>query len=587
MFEARNPFALPTSSFNQPITPPSTDPDEEEQWTVCFGVAWLTVVLGALDQLLLPSTWIGDADAIQEAQDRSAVLKDLFGNPTCTSGGAIETPYWDDVADADDETTPEEQTWYGEYVSGTFTEVVENWVIAGFIASSGNLNAAIAFLTIAPKFRLAFKTGDIGGIIRIFVDANDYGTIDTNAAEDGIIYKDIVADPEADTHQIYVVLDSLPSFLFAEDVETAAMVIRKVLSPDEITPPNIRYSGDPPVFQQTTDGGSTWVDSPEGDPRYNPAYLLPPLTPYSGIQCDGAARLTAQLKDTLDIFIASADAFQFATSLLAVIFFPIGIVGWILDAILFVANLLIDTGQSTISAAFTSGVYDDIQCIFSCYVDANGQISQSSLDAAYEQIKTAHAGTVATVIDELRLIYGDVPMNNAIASRTDTGDCSGCASCAWYVEFDFSAGSSDHFHVFADSSYIYGGYTGAAWHSMPTAGIQELLFYCLMAGVHITGISFYGTQLHGTGSGHTVGLYDLVGSPSLFSHFSLYTSGGITDFSSLGWHTLFTPALDTTDGFGIYWVCSSNGSGAVDIQKIRIGGTGTPPAIGRRVSGLS
>jgi len=586
MFDARNPFALPTSSFNQPIEPLSTEPDEGDMWTVCFNTDWLQAVLGALDQLLLPSTWIGDADAIQLAQDRSAVLKDLFGNPTCTSGGAIDTPYWDDIADADDETTPEEQTWYGEYVSGTFTEVVENWVIAGFIASSGNLNAAIAFLTIAPKFRLAFKTGDIGGIIRIFVDANDYGTINTNSGTDGIIYKDIVADPETDTHQIYVVLDSLPMMAFADDVEAGAMVIRKLLTPDEITPPDIRYSGDPPVFQQTTDGGSTWVDNPPGDPRYNQAYLLPALTPYTGIECDGAARLTAQLKATLDIFIATGDAAQFATGVLAIIAFPLGIVGWILDIIVFVANLLIDTGQSTIAAAFTSGVYDDIQCIFSCYIDANGQISQSALDAAYEDIKAAHAGTVATVIDELRLLYGDVPMNNAISARTETGDCSGCDPCDWFFEFDFSEGSVDHFQIWIDSTYAYGAYTGAAFVGIPLAGQKELLFYCLVGAVHITGVSFYGEQGHGTGSGNFAGLYDVTGT-AVFSDFHLYTSGGLSNLTPVGWHTLFTPSLDTTEGFGMYLICDTNGTGVINYEKVRISGTGTPPTIGRRVNGLS
>jgi len=207
MFEARNPFALPTSSFNQPVTPPSTDPDTEEQWTVCFGVAWLAVVLGALDQLLLPSTWIGDVDAIQEAQDRAALLKDMFGNPLSCAGSEVEPPYWDSVTDVEDEATPETQTWYGQYVSGTFTEVLENWTIAGFIALSGNPAAAVAFLTIAPKFRLAFKTGDIGGIVRIFIDAEDMGTVDTFAGSDGIVTFDVVADPDISPHEIILVKD--------------------------------------------------------------------------------------------------------------------------------------------------------------------------------------------------------------------------------------------------------------------------------------------------------------------------------------------------------------------------------------------
>jgi len=207
MFNANNPFAFSKSSFNQAVNPPSTDPDTEEQWTVCFGIAWLAVVLGALDQLLLPSTWIGDAAAVQEAQDRAALLKDMFGNPASCPGSEVEPPYWDSVSDVEDEETPETQTWYGEYVSGTFTEVLENWTIAGFIALSGNPAAAIAFLTIAPKFRLAFKAGDIGGIVRIFIDAVDYGTVDTASGTDEIITFDVVADPEISPHEIILVKD--------------------------------------------------------------------------------------------------------------------------------------------------------------------------------------------------------------------------------------------------------------------------------------------------------------------------------------------------------------------------------------------
>jgi len=205
MFNASNPFAFSKSSFNQAVTPPSTDPDEDEQWTVCFGVAWLGVVLGALDQLLLPSTWVGDTDEIQLAQDRAALLKDMFGNPAECATPDAPAPYWDDAEDVDDEAPPGDEIWYGEIVSGSFVENLENWAIAGFIAAAGNPAAALYFLTIAPRFRLAFRTGDLGGIVRVFIDAEDYGTVDTSAGSDGILTMDIIPTTEADTHEILLV----------------------------------------------------------------------------------------------------------------------------------------------------------------------------------------------------------------------------------------------------------------------------------------------------------------------------------------------------------------------------------------------
>jgi len=205
MFNASNAFAFPKSSFNQAVTPPSTDPDEGEQWTVCFGIAWLAVILGALDQLLLPTTWVGDVGAVQEAQDRSALLKDLFGNPVECAAVDTPAPYWDDAEDSDDEAPPDSQIWYGEIVSGSFHENIENWAIAGFIAAAGNPAAALYFLTIAPRFRLAWKRGDVGGIVRIFIDSEDYGTVDTSNDTTDIITMDIIPTAEADTHSILLV----------------------------------------------------------------------------------------------------------------------------------------------------------------------------------------------------------------------------------------------------------------------------------------------------------------------------------------------------------------------------------------------
>ena len=118
------------------------------------------------------------------------------------------TPFWDTPQDSDDELPADEQPWYGIF-DGSFHETLENFVIAGFIAASVQVGAAITFLTIAPKFRLAWKTGDVGGIIRIFIDSADAGTVDTYSASPGVLEKDFVGDPDNDEHLILMVLESL------------------------------------------------------------------------------------------------------------------------------------------------------------------------------------------------------------------------------------------------------------------------------------------------------------------------------------------------------------------------------------------
>lgn len=140
-------------------------------------------------------------EIIAEAEERNF-------EAICDDG--VPTPYWDDVADLDDSLPPSEQIWYGTYDGTTFTETVENWVLAGFVAYAGGIGAAIKFLTIAPAFRLAWKKGDVGGIIRVFIDGADAGTVNTYSPTEGVIERDYVGDPDEEEHEIIMVLEELP-----------------------------------------------------------------------------------------------------------------------------------------------------------------------------------------------------------------------------------------------------------------------------------------------------------------------------------------------------------------------------------------
>lgn len=201
-----NEFNYPRPSFPQPVPAPDVDPDEGELLAVAYNPAWQPVLEGALMQLLLPSTYIGDHDAKILALNRAETLRLMLTEPI---DEPVPTPYWDEATDLDDELPASTQTWYGIF-DGTFQETVENFVIAGFIAATGEIGGAVFFLTIAPKFRLAWKTGDLGGIIRVFIDAADAGTVDTYSPTEGIIERDYVGDPEVEEHEILIVLEDTP-----------------------------------------------------------------------------------------------------------------------------------------------------------------------------------------------------------------------------------------------------------------------------------------------------------------------------------------------------------------------------------------
>jgi hypothetical protein len=88
VFGADRPFAPSVGSFQVPVSPPDSDPDDGDQVTVCFSAAWLPFVLGSLQQLTLQATWKGDVDAIQLAQDRAQLLIAMFGGEV---GGCFNT----------------------------------------------------------------------------------------------------------------------------------------------------------------------------------------------------------------------------------------------------------------------------------------------------------------------------------------------------------------------------------------------------------------------------------------------------------------------------------------------------------------
>lgn len=205
----------------------------------------------------------------------------------------------------------------------------------------------------------------------------------------------------------------------------------------EIVPANERYdtsTGDA-IYQVTTDGGVTWVDMPQADPRYTPSNLLPPLAEDDSVPCDVSARMTAQLEDTLNLFLSTIDQFQFASEIFAILGALEGAAGILLSLAIFAGEQLIDIGQANIASAFTSAVYDDIRCAFHCRVSADGRITQGALEDAYAEIEALHSGTVADTINVLRLLYGDVAMTNAGVTREETGDCSDCDPCTWRWEW--------------------------------------------------------------------------------------------------------------------------------------------------------
>lgn len=65
-----SPYAHPVGSFRVPVDPPTTEPDGSPLVTVRINSSWLPYIRGALQQLLLQSTWNADETALELVQER-------------------------------------------------------------------------------------------------------------------------------------------------------------------------------------------------------------------------------------------------------------------------------------------------------------------------------------------------------------------------------------------------------------------------------------------------------------------------------------------------------------------------------------
>lgn len=195
-----NPDNFPAVSFPQEVPPPETDPDEPSLIYVAYSPEWTKVLMAAVDQLCLYSTWQGDHDTKILTVNRAELLKWQLQFPIEIAETDYPTPFWDDGTDVDDEMPVEDQDWYGEVTNPaapadelTFVENAVIWLLTGFVliaaapTFAGAAAAAVFFRTTAVRFTLAFNRGDVRELFRVVIDAVDYGEVDTAGLEYGDI----------------------------------------------------------------------------------------------------------------------------------------------------------------------------------------------------------------------------------------------------------------------------------------------------------------------------------------------------------------------------------------------------------------
>lgn len=196
---------------------PTPDDVPEDEGYIIFRFPnsndWAGLIMGAAQQLTYPwnfSQW--GALTPDEAADAWRLI--VQQAPHNLAVETVDTPYWDDSTDVDDEMSIDDQPWYGRVEDPsvppdelTFIEDAAIWAFTGLIAvatvAEVGFAPAIAFRTIAPKFVVAIRTGDLGRIIRLFVDGSEAARVEDDGSGD-IVEMQVVADPDLEDHQIYI-----------------------------------------------------------------------------------------------------------------------------------------------------------------------------------------------------------------------------------------------------------------------------------------------------------------------------------------------------------------------------------------------
>lgn len=202
-------------------------------------------------------------------------------------------------------------------------------------------------------------------------------------------------------------------------------IIRKRLEAAQVYPANLRYDEATDTVQYSPDGGETWIDSPENDPRQVNHY--PPIDT-ADPRCDAAARMVAliqQLEAQLEAsLLASAFGAEVATLILLILAF-IPLIGVLTAVIIGLYAQLVPLGYAAVHAAFDGFDWDDLTCKIYAALGVNGVMNENGLAQLQAGI-ASYTSNQQTVLLGILSIVGFGGLNDAASTRGETGDCSAC-----------------------------------------------------------------------------------------------------------------------------------------------------------------
>ena len=421
MAKARHGWHTPDSLAGDEICRPLFLPANDEV---------LSLVGGALAELTKTYNYemIGSITPREIADYMTTIITRWYADQC--GGGACETvPFWqtDDGEDAGNEEPVE--TWYEE---------VSWWIIEAFLATTITPAAAVTFVTTTRTLHLAFKRGGFGALIEAFIDDVLIDVIDTYSAGTPLL-EWIYDTGDDEEHTLKLVHSGQANASAEEDPVLGGYrmdVIRKNI---RFRLPNFsfqtRYDEASDIVQTSVDGGTTWQDAPQSDPRHQ-TILPPPNT--ADPRCDAAARMTAYLEQTVNDCIAALQASASAAELVIIIqggiliFFNFFSILWAL--IVAIAGTIFNAGYEDMNNSFTSDVWDDVLCYLYAAISPEGVLTASGLNVVRDFIYNGQDTTVFNVLSAIFNLTGEAALNGMASLRTETGDCNACSGLQEYYE---------------------------------------------------------------------------------------------------------------------------------------------------------
>lgn len=202
-----------------------------------------------------------------------------------------------------------------------------------------------------------------------------------------------------------------------------------------------RYSPDG-VFQTSPDGGATWVDNPEADPR-NTYVQAPPLpgADSDAKKCaaaDNVRDIFTQYRDNLvDLLTAGTPLVALIAGILAFIAVITGVSGAAIGISVLLMGLaaeLLTLTPAAVEAAIDATALEEFKCLVYCRMGDNGQLTYAAWQSLLQDINGAFSGFAHTFFFQTVNAMGYIGISNAgtigASTAADCGDC-GCSNlCA-------------------------------------------------------------------------------------------------------------------------------------------------------------